>query len=80
MHIPTEIIFKHVCLNCVCVCMYENNNFFSPSYIVLQATTSRRLTLLYLANDVIQNSKRKGTEFKMEFVKALPRALHLVAK
>ena len=41
---------------------------------------NRKLTLLYLANDIVQNSKRKGPEFKSEFAKALPRALHLVAK
>ena len=28
---------------------------------------SRKLTFLYLANDVIQNSKKKGPEFNREF-------------
>ncbi len=27
----------------------------------------RKLTFLYLANDVIQNSKKKGPEFSQEF-------------
>ncbi|XP_003391384.2 PREDICTED: regulation of nuclear pre-mRNA domain-containing protein 1A-like, partial [Amphimedon queenslandica] len=45
-----------------------------------KASSSRKLTLVYLANDVIQNSRRKGPEYKTEFAKALPRALHLVAK
>lgn len=47
---------------------------------IQKASPSRKLTLLYLANDVIQNSKRKSPEFKSEFTRALPRALHLVAK
>lgn len=36
---------------------------------------NKKLTLLYLANDVIQNTKKKGPEFKAEFVRILPRAL-----
>ncbi|NP_001086593.1 regulation of nuclear pre-mRNA domain containing 1B L homeolog [Xenopus laevis] len=36
-----------------------------------KAKASRKLTFLYLANDVIQNSKRKGPEFTREFEKAL---------
>lgn len=44
------------------------------------AGADQKLTLLYLANDVIQNSKKKGTEFKTEFVKVLPRAFQLVSK
>ncbi|XP_071968185.1 regulation of nuclear pre-mRNA domain-containing protein 1B isoform X3 [Engystomops pustulosus] len=35
------------------------------------AKPSRKLTFLYLANDVIQNSKRKGPEFTREFEKVL---------
>uniref|UniRef100_A0A671KSC2 Regulation of nuclear pre-mRNA domain containing 1A n=1 Tax=Sinocyclocheilus anshuiensis TaxID=1608454 RepID=A0A671KSC2_9TELE len=32
-----------------------------------KAQVSRKLTFLYLANDVIQNSKRKGQEFTQDF-------------
>ncbi|XP_073677556.1 regulation of nuclear pre-mRNA domain-containing protein 1A [Garra rufa] len=32
-----------------------------------KAQVSRKLTFLYLANDVIQNSKRKGPEFTQDF-------------
>ncbi|KAG8005184.1 Regulation of nuclear pre-mRNA domain-containing protein 1A [Nibea albiflora] len=32
-----------------------------------KAQTSRKLTFLYLANDVIQNSKKKGPEFTQDF-------------
>lgn len=31
------------------------------------AQVSRKLTFLYLANDVIQNSKKKGPEFTQDF-------------
>ncbi|KXJ27401.1 Regulation of nuclear pre-mRNA domain-containing protein 1B [Exaiptasia diaphana] len=33
---------------------------------------SKKLTLLYLANDVLQNSKKKGSEFNSEFKSVLP--------
>lgn len=35
----------------------------------------RRLAFLYLANDILQNSRRKGSEFVGEFWKVLPDAL-----
>ncbi|KAG2261421.1 hypothetical protein Bca4012_013824 [Brassica carinata] len=35
----------------------------------------RRLAYLYLANDILQNSRRKGSEFVGEFWKVLPEAL-----
>ncbi|KAM9776490.1 regulation of nuclear pre-mRNA domain-containing protein 1A-like [Syngnathus typhle] len=34
---------------------------------LVKAPVSRKLTFLYLANDVIQNSKRKGPEFTQDF-------------
>lgn len=48
--------------------------FFSP------AKSSRKLTFLYLANDVIQNSKRKGPEFTREFESVLVDAFSHVAR
>ncbi|XWS30535.1 hypothetical protein CRYUN_Cryun24cG0126000 [Craigia yunnanensis] len=36
----------------------------------------QRLAFLYLANDILQNSRRKGSEFFGEFWKVLPDALH----
>lgn len=36
---------------------------------------AQRVPLLYLANDILQNSKRKGNEFVNEFWKVLPEAL-----
>ncbi|CAO2831258.1 unnamed protein product [Amaranthus hypochondriacus] len=35
----------------------------------------QRLAFLYLANDILQNSRRKGTEFVTEFWRVLPEAL-----
>lgn len=35
----------------------------------------QKVPLLYLANDILQNSKRKGNEFVTEFWKILPGAL-----
>ncbi|CAM8903796.1 unnamed protein product [Rhodiola kirilowii] len=37
--------------------------------------TTQKVPLLYLANDILQNSKRKGNEFVTEFYKVLPEAL-----
>ncbi|CAI8038901.1 Regulation of nuclear pre-mRNA domain-containing protein 1B [Geodia barretti] len=45
-----------------------------------KADSNRKLTLLYLANDIVQNSRKKGTEFKIEFTRVLPRAFHIVSK
>jgi len=35
----------------------------------------KKLAFLYLANDILQNSRRKGAEFVGEFWKVLPDAL-----
>ncbi|GER51969.1 regulation of nuclear pre-mRNA domain-containing protein 1B [Striga asiatica] len=35
----------------------------------------RRVSFLYLANDILQNSRRKGSEFVNEFWKVLPKVL-----
>ncbi|RZB50249.1 Regulation of nuclear pre-mRNA domain-containing protein 1B [Glycine soja] len=40
----------------------------------------QRVLLLYLANDILQNCKRKGNEFVTEFWKVLPAALKDVIK
>lgn len=39
----------------------------------------QKVPLLYLANDILQNSRRKGNEFVAEFWKVLPAALKDVA-
>ncbi|KAA0706522.1 Regulation of nuclear pre-mRNA domain-containing protein 1B [Triplophysa tibetana] len=45
-----------------------------------KAKTSRKLTFLYLANDVIQNSKKKGPEFTKDFETVLVDAYSHVAR
>jgi len=40
----------------------------------LQGRGAKKLTLLYLANDVLQNSKKKGQEFNRDFRPVLPEA------
>lgn len=40
----------------------------------------QRLAFLYLANDILQNSRRKGSEFVGEFWKVLPDALRYVVE
>ncbi|XP_059163507.1 regulation of nuclear pre-mRNA domain-containing protein 1B-like isoform X2 [Physella acuta] len=45
-----------------------------------KAKPSKRLTFVYLANDVIQNSKRKGPEFTKDFAHILPDAFTQAAK
>lgn len=39
------------------------------------AQREQHVTFLYLANDILQNSKRKGNEFVNEFWKVMPSAL-----
>jgi len=45
-----------------------------------KARPNRRLTFLYLANDVVQNSKKKGPEFIKSFQHVLPDAYKHTAK
>lgn len=40
----------------------------------ITASKSKKLTFMFLANDVIQNSKRKGPEYATEFSKVLAKA------
>ncbi|KAL8460127.1 hypothetical protein ACS0TY_031875 [Phlomoides rotata] len=42
------------------------------------AKHEQRIAMLYLANDTLQNSRRKGSEFVNEFWKVLPAALKVV--
>ena len=41
---------------------------------MISAKPPKKLTLLYLANDVVQNSKKKGPEFCRDFKTVLPYA------
>lgn len=42
---------------------------------LIKAKASKKLTYMYLCNDVLQNSRRKGAEFNKEFVQVLPSAI-----
>ncbi|XP_042060531.1 regulation of nuclear pre-mRNA domain-containing protein 1A-like isoform X2 [Salvia splendens] len=42
------------------------------------APNEQRVSFLYLSNDILQNSRRKGSEFVNEFWKVLPTALKIV--
>lgn len=42
------------------------------------AKHEQRVSFLYLSNDILQNSRRKGSEFVNEFWKCLPAALKRV--
>ncbi|TMW40374.1 hypothetical protein DOY81_014547, partial [Sarcophaga bullata] len=46
-------------------------------YVVPEA---KKLTFMYLANDVIQNSKKKGPEYGKEFVNVLPKAFSHISE
>ncbi len=35
----------------------------------------RKITFIYLANDILQNSRKKGSEFLKEYLLALPEAI-----
>ena len=40
----------------------------------------KRLALLYLANDILQNSRKRGTQFVQPFYRVLPRAVKQTLK
>jgi len=48
--------------------------------LLFSARSSKKLTFLFLANDVLQNGKRKGTEFLGEFKHVLPAAFQHCAQ
>ena len=43
-------------------------------FFQLSAKSNKKLTYMYLANDVLQNGKRKGPEFINEFKGIMPSA------
>lgn len=56
---------------------YENNSFFFT--LLFPANADRRLMLFYLANDVLQNSRRRGANmFQDLFRDPLRQAVTLV--
>lgn len=57
-----------------------NFSNYSCLSLSLLAKPSRKLTFLYLANDVIQNSKRKGPEFTKDFAPVIVEAFKHVSR
>lgn len=53
---------------------------YSCLSLFLLAKPNRKLTFLYLANDVIQNSKRKGPEFTKDFAPVIVEAFKHVSR
>ncbi|KAL1129187.1 hypothetical protein AAG570_013717 [Ranatra chinensis] len=47
---------------------------------LLRGDELRKLTLMYLANDVIQNSKKKGPEYTKQFASILKKAFKLIGQ
>lgn len=59
----------------------DNFNFVLLMFLFLQsATQAKKLTYMYLANDVIQNSRKKGPEYAKEFATVLKQAFENIAK
>ncbi|XP_019327864.1 PREDICTED: LOW QUALITY PROTEIN: regulation of nuclear pre-mRNA domain-containing protein 1A [Aptenodytes forsteri] len=60
--------------------LYLNLYKYKPGCTMLsKAKPNRKLTFLYLANDVIQNSKRKGPEFTKDFAPVIVEAFKHVS-
>jgi regulator of Ty1 transposition protein 103 len=53
---------------------------FIKMFVEMIAKPNRKLTFMYLANDVIQNSRKKGPEFSKEFGAVLKFSFENVAK
>lgn len=53
--------------------------FYEVFFIIL-AKESKQVTFMYLANDVIQNSKKKGPEYGREFGEVLMESFQHMAK
>jgi regulator of Ty1 transposition protein 103 len=60
--------------------IYQNIYLFIKIFIQMIAKPNRKLTFMYLANDVIQNSRKKGPEFSKEFGAVLKSSFENVAK
>lgn len=54
--------------------------FVLTSVILTAKEPAKRLTLMYLANDVIQNMRKKGPEYSKEFATILKPAFEIVAR
>ena len=55
-------------------------HFVLTSVILTAKEPAKKLTLMYLANDVIQNMRKKGPEYSKEFATILKPAFEIVAR
>lgn len=67
LHSHVIVIQEVICLIIIWLTFWNLFGFFSVS-------VPRRLIYIYLANDVIQNSKKKGPEFTKDFGSVLAEA------
>lgn len=58
----------------------EEGDIADPSDCAFQATAEKRLSFLYLANDMLQNGRKKAPELAGEFYRVLPRALKAIQR
>lgn len=58
---------------------YCPKHFILIKKLFVPGSESKQLTLMYLANDVIQNSKKKGPEYGLEFGKELAKAFKQIS-
>lgn len=49
-------------------------------HILAAKEPAKKLTLMYLANDVIQNMRKKGPEYSKEFATVLKSSFEIIAK
>ena len=77
-------MFLSIIVLCFISLMWRSAGQHSETYYfcfcLFAARQSKRLTFMYLANDVLQNGKRKGTEFLNEFKQILPSAFQTCAQ
>lgn len=60
------------CIKCGAFCSNKCN--------LIAKEPAKKLTLMYLANDVIQNMRKKGPEYSKEFATILKPAFEIVAR
>lgn len=58
---------------------FSHSIYFLPFYGIILAKVAKKLTIMYLANDVIQNSRKKGPEYGQEFGNYLTKAFEHMA-
>ena len=78
-----------------CICLFDINQYQCRCNDVQSAKkvvetwssefsntsdANKKLAMVYLANDILQNSRKKGAQFVVEFYHKLPPAIHQLVK